>query len=189
MAAAKPSPSSNVSAVHDTGAATARAAQTETTATAATNSYSLHKSRPPLTGFEAAAEPFSLLPPNRSLTRVRISSEGHLQQSFDNGKTWVDCALGSGETFRAVSRIGSEVWAGGSAGILLHSKDGGAHWEAVALPSANPGLLFSDATRTSDPNAIVSIVFRDAKHGDIVTASGRRWQTQDGGRQWTLATD
>jgi Photosynthesis system II assembly factor YCF48/Putative zinc-finger len=76
--------------------------------------------------------------------------------------------------FRAVSAQGAEVWAGGSAAMLYHSGDSGAHWARV-LPSS-PG-----ATLTGD---ITSIAFSDAQHGRILTSAGEVWVTSDDGQTW-----
>jgi Photosynthesis system II assembly factor YCF48 len=76
--------------------------------------------------------------------------------------------------FRAVSVQGAEVWAGGSAAMLYHSADSGAHWTRV-LPFS-PG-----ATLTGD---ITSIEFSDLQHGRIATSAGQVWITADDGQTW-----
>jgi photosystem II stability/assembly factor-like uncharacterized protein len=73
--------------------------------------------------------------------------------------------------FRAVSTIGTDVWAGGSGGALYHSTDGGATWVRVAVGT------------TED---IVRVEFRDAQHGSVTTALGERWVTEDGGKSWEI---
>jgi hypothetical protein len=75
--------------------------------------------------------------------------------------------------FRAVSAQGAEVWAGGSAAMLYHSADYGAHWTRV--------LPFSSAALTGD---ITSIEFSDPQHGRIVTSAGEVWITADDGQSW-----
>lgn len=76
--------------------------------------------------------------------------------------------------FRAVSALGTEVWAGGSAAVLYHSVDSGAHW-AREFPSS------SGATLTGD---ITSIDFSDPQHGKIATSTGEVWITTDDGGTW-----
>jgi hypothetical protein len=132
-----------------------------------------------------------------------ISAEGSLQRSFDGGKTWVDVDVNS-ETatsgskmaksaaktyaqeskkqtkaqpsaiFRALQAQGTEVWAGGSASMLYHSADSGAHWARV-VPSADGATLTGDITR---------IEFSDPQHGQIATSSGEVWITADDGQTW-----
>jgi hypothetical protein len=134
--------------------------------------------------------------------RWNISSTGALQRSFDQGATWEDVdvtvAASTGAViggplkapvpasamkldkqsarpaFRAVAANGPEVWAGGSAGLLYHSVDGGNHWTRV-LPSGDSAVLTGD---------IVSVDFPDAQHGRITTSASEVWNTSDDGGTW-----
>jgi hypothetical protein len=76
--------------------------------------------------------------------------------------------------FRAVSAAGLEVWAGGSAGMLYHSANGGQQWTRV-VPSASGMLLTGD---------IIGIAFSDAQHGQITTSTQELWTTIDAGQTW-----
>lgn len=76
--------------------------------------------------------------------------------------------------FRAVTAIGSDVWAGGSSGALYHSFDAGNHWNRV-MPA------FAGSTLTGD---IVGIEFSDAQHGRVTTSTGEVWITSDNGLTW-----
>ncbi|MGC2326297.1 MAG: zf-HC2 domain-containing protein, partial [Candidatus Sulfotelmatobacter sp.] len=67
----------------------------------------------------------------------------------------------AGPVFRAVSAAGPDVWAGGSAGMLYHSADGGQRWARV-VPSASGILLTGD---------IIGIAFSDHQHGQITTST------------------
>jgi hypothetical protein len=129
-----------------------------------------------------------------------INSAGALQRSFDAGKTWelvnptaagIPTAsavkkMASSEQeknqkpakspeflFRAVSAIGPEVWAGGSAGILYHSGDSGTRWQQVPFSP--------DASPTGD---IVTIQFSDPQHGRVSTSTSEVWTTADNGQTW-----
>jgi hypothetical protein len=134
--------------------------------------------------------------------RWSISADGVLRRSFDGGNTWVDVNMSSVSSlskvastaestrgyenkkkkveaqlklvFRAVSAVGSEVWAGGSAATLYHSVDSGSHWAHVLPGSAG-------ATLTGD---ITSIEFSDPQHGRIATSTGEVWITADDGQTW-----
>jgi len=77
-------------------------------------------------------------------------------------------------TFRVVTALGSEIWAGGSAGVLYHSADAGSHWTRV-LPSAAGTSLSGD---------IVSLEFSDPQHGKITTSASEIWTTADDGQTW-----
>jgi hypothetical protein len=76
--------------------------------------------------------------------------------------------------FHAVSAAGLEIWAGGSAGVLYHSADGGLQWTRV-VPAASGILLTGD---------IISIAFSDSQHGQITTSAAEFWFTIDGGQSW-----
>jgi len=138
------------------------------------------------------------------MTRWTVTSAGELQRSFDRGNTWQDVEVNisanvaglatSGKTartrekdrylskkqasggpvFRAVTTIGADVWAGGSAGALYHSSDGGNHWVRVT-PSAAGSLLTGD---------VVGLEFSDPQHGTITTSTGELWTTADSGQTW-----
>ncbi len=137
----------------------------------------------------------------RASLRWSIGADGVLLRSFDAGNTWVYVNVNSEPAssrakvartentyesnkskvkeqlnlvFRAVAADRSEVWAGGSAAMLYHSSDSGAHWTRV-LPSS------SGATLTGD---ITSIEFSDTQHGRIVTSAGEVWITADDGQTW-----
>jgi hypothetical protein len=76
--------------------------------------------------------------------------------------------------FRAISAAGLEVWAGGSAGVLYHSADGGQQWTRVVLSASGIPL-------TGD---IVGIAFNDSQHGQITTSTHELWTTSDAGQTW-----
>jgi photosystem II stability/assembly factor-like uncharacterized protein len=76
--------------------------------------------------------------------------------------------------FRAVSAAGLEVWAGGSAGVLYHSVNGGERWTRV-VPSASGTLLTGD---------VIAIAFSDPQHGQLTTSTQELWTTFDAGQTW-----
>jgi hypothetical protein len=77
-------------------------------------------------------------------------------------------------TFRAVAAFGADVWAGGSAGALYHSLDGGNHWTRV-VPADAGTLLTGD---------IISLQFPDPQHGKVSTSTAEVWTTSDDGQTW-----
>ena len=139
-----------------------------------------------------------------STFRWTVNSDGGLERSVDRGNSWqgVDVnapnsassmssklaakaarAKDKSDTkkeaaappvFRAVAAMGAEVWAGGSAGALYHSSDGGNHWTRV-VP------LFAGSTLTGD---VVTVEFSDPQHGKITTSTPEVWTTTDAGLTW-----
>lgn len=102
----------------------------------------------------------------------RITEDGHLEHSTPSG--WTRVLADPPTIFRVVSVVGNDVWAGGNAGALFHSTDGGRNWKLV-------GLVSSAGAETS---AIVAIVFDDPQQGTVITESGTRYHTVDGGMTW-----
>src|SRR6202050_2276307 len=92
----------------------------------------------------------------------------------ENRKKEVEAQPRPSLVFRAVSAQGAEVWAGGSAAVLYHSADYGAHWTRV-LPFSSGAALSGDIT---------SIEFSDPQHGRIITSAGEVWITADDGQSW-----
>lgn len=112
----------------------------------------------------------------RASPRWNISSSGGLQRSFDAGNTWQDVnpAAAQAISFRAVSAVGSEVWAGGAGAALYYSSDSGTRWTQV-MPSSGDNVLSGDVT---------AIQFSNPQHVVIRTSSGDEWSTADGGQSW-----
>ena len=99
---------------------------------------------------------------------------GRVERSLDGGKTWQELHVNDRMSFRAVAANGAEVWAGGSAGALYHSADGGQHWARVSV-----GLGQRVVTAT-----IVNIDVVDRGHVTLTTDAHETWVTGDGGQHW-----
>src|SRR6266481_3315304 len=69
---------------------------------------------------------------------------GKLLKSNDQSQ-WLDAypAAAGGVEFSSVAWHGSDVWAGGSRTMLVHSRDGGLTWEDVKLGEAASGSIMS----------------------------------------------
>jgi hypothetical protein len=77
-------------------------------------------------------------------------------------------------TFRTVAATGSDVWAGGSAGMLYHSVDSGNHWVRV-IPISSGSFLTGD---------ILRLEFSDPQHGKVSTSTPETWITANAGQTW-----
>jgi Putative zinc-finger len=110
---------------------------------------------------------------NASHPQWRVTAEGQLEHSTQVG--WTRVLANQTTGFRAVSVIGNDVWAGGDGGALFHSSDKGQQWGRVSV-------VTSGVTVTA---TIVSIQFDDPQNGVVITESGLRCSTSDGGLTWT----
>lgn len=108
--------------------------------------------------------------PAPAKTRWRISRDGHVEHTV-GPSTWERVMAAEPVTFRVVTTVGNNVWAGGSDGALFHSSDGGKHWDRVAL--------------AAELGAITSINFSTAQQGSLTSDSGATWNTSDGGQTWS----
>jgi photosystem II stability/assembly factor-like uncharacterized protein len=79
-----------------------------------------------------------------------------------------------------------DVWAGGLAGTLFHSADGGVTWVQVQ-PSIKAQQLSSDVTHIDVPGNVRGDVHRGVRGpAEIVlsTSTGEIWSSADGGKTW-----
>ena len=102
----------------------------------------------------------------------QVTKQGHLEHLTSDG--WSRVLAEQTSAFRVVSVTGNDVWAGGNNGMLVHSGDGGVHWNKVSVASAGGG----------ETPTIVSIRFDDAQHGVVIADTGARYSTADGGATW-----
>ncbi len=104
-----------------------------------------------------------------------ISANGILRRSLDNGATWQDYGMQVGARLRAVVAVADQVWVGGSNGMLYHSANSGEQWQRVIPASPDGRSLTGD---------VVSVEFSNVQNGAILTSTGERWTTNDGGQSW-----
>ena len=96
--------------------------------------------------------------------------QGKLLKSADSA-IWIDAySATDGIEFSAVTANGSQIWAGGNRGQLVHSRDGGTTWEKAALGDATVGN-------------VVSIEIQGL-NVHVVTAPSQGWSSLDGGKTW-----
>lgn len=108
----------------------------------------------------------------RKLLQWKVSSDGSLQRSTDEGHNWQPVMADT--KFRSVAVVGNEVWVGGPKGLLLHSTDDGQSWVHVTPSIGNAGI-------TGD---VMSIRFSDPSKGLVETSTGETWVTEDAGKSW-----
>jgi hypothetical protein len=97
-----------------------------------------------------------------------------IQRSSDGGITWQPVSISEGAEFHAVASYGSEVWTGGSHGVLFHSSDAGANWKRIEVSEGDKELTGSIVTiRLPEPSEVI-----------LETDSGQQWISRDGGTSW-----
>jgi len=100
-------------------------------------------------------------------------SQGMLQRSLDAGENW-QTVLRTDRPFLCHAASGNDIWAGGQAGMLFHSSNGGTTWTQVH-PAVKDSKLTADVTsiETGKPGAV-----------NVATRNGESWTTMDSGRTW-----
>jgi hypothetical protein len=122
-----------------------------------------------------------------------VITGGVLQRSPDSGQSWQD-ALRADRPLLCYASHDEDVWAGGQAGTLFHSADGGVTWVQVQ-PSIKAQQLSSDVTHIDVPGNVRGDV-RGNVRGDVhrgvrgpaelvlSTSTGEIWSSADGGKTW-----
>jgi hypothetical protein len=95
-----------------------------------------------------------------------------LQRSLDAGVAW-ETVLHSDRPLLCYAAGGNDIWAGGKAGSLFHSANGGVTWDQVR-PSSHEQTLADDVTHIDiySPSQLV------------LSTSHQSWSTADGGKTW-----
>ena len=101
--------------------------------------------------------------------RWRIS-EGQLQRSNDVGQWHQVVTQNPDVQFKVVQPHGSEVWAGGNNGTLIHSWNAGVNWSQLNVPDSS----------SSDITGIAI----DGDNVQVKTSNGQTFVTNDHGKTW-----
>jgi Putative zinc-finger len=114
-----------------------------------------------------------------------VITGGVLQRSPDSGQSWQD-ALRADHPLLCYASHGENIWAGGLAGTLFHSADGGVTWVQVQ-PSSKGQKLSSDVTHIevrADVRGDVRGGVRGPAEIVLSTSNSEIWSSADGGRAW-----
>ncbi|MGD0598424.1 MAG: zf-HC2 domain-containing protein [Terriglobales bacterium] len=114
-----------------------------------------------------------------------VITGGILQRSTDSGQSWQD-ALRADHPLLCYASHDEDVWAGGLAGTLFHSADGGVTWVQVQ-PSIKAQQLSSDVTHIDVRGNVRGDVHGGVRGpAEIVlsTSTGEIWSSADGGKTW-----
>lgn len=105
---------------------------------------------------------------------VAVGAHGIVLLSDEQGKNWRQASkVPLDVTLTSVSFVNEkEGWAVGHAGVVLHTQNGGEHWEIQRSTPQQDRPLFA-------------VHFFDASHGVAVGLWSLVLTTSDGGRQWS----
>ena len=116
---------------------------------------------------------------------VAVGERGHVLISHD-GNAWTQVETPTRSTLTVVTSAGGQLWAGGHDGVILHSADGGQHWQAQRRDPYH--LAEGENPADHDPRQgapILDLMFSDASNGIAVGAHSLMLVTGDGGATWT----
>ncbi len=104
---------------------------------------------------------------------VAVGERGHILFSHD-AKHWQQANVPIQSTLTSVFFLNESLgWAVGHDASILHSNDGGEHWQIQQyLPELEKPLF--------------DVVFKDANNGIAIGAYGEFFRTQDGGKHWKI---
>ncbi len=104
---------------------------------------------------------------------VAVGERGHVLLSSD-GKQWeqpAEKSVPTRATLTAVTALGQDLWAVGHDSVIIHSADGGQHWQRQ----------FFDPEREQP---LMDVYFDNPEQGWAMGAYGLLLKTVDGGEHW-----
>lgn len=131
---------------------------------------------------------------------VAVGERGIVLLSDDHGQQWRQAQVPVQCTLTCVCFASASLgWAAGHAGVILHTADGGEHWQrqfdgqaaaqsqlAAAMAAGQEGAV-NDARQAVAEGAdkpFFDLEFLDEQHGFAVGAYNMLFSTDDGGRHW-----
>jgi len=111
-----------------------------------------------------------------------VGERGNALNSSD-GKTWTQLPVPTRSTLTAIATADGQLWAAGHDGVIVHSADGGQHWQRQRVAPWSP-----DDRDPSHGLPILDLMFTDASNGYAVGAFSLLLETHDGGVTWTPQT-
>lgn len=123
----------------------------------------------------SAAQHSLLLDVTRAGERLVSAGErGHILISDDQGNNWRQAEVPTRLQLNAVSFVDEEHgWAVGEDGVIVHSTDGGEHWQHQF-----------DARDAGLKGPYLDVVFRNPQEGYAVGVFNKIVRTQDAGAHW-----
>jgi len=116
---------------------------------------------------------------------VAVGLRGRIVASDDVGERWTQANAPTAVDLTSVSFAdASHGWAGGHAGLLLATHDGGRTWSRIGpRPASREGI----AQPMAQP--FLDVLCESASSGLAVGAFNTAWRTEDGGATWASWSD
>ena len=111
---------------------------------------------------------------------VAVGARGEILVSED-AAAWRQVEAPTRATLTAVTAVDAQVWAVGHDGVILHSADGGEHWQMQRKDPWQAADAGGDPTRGAP---LLDVLFVDARRGFAIGAYSLALQTDDGGEHW-----
>lgn len=119
---------------------------------------------------------------------IAVGAHGNVLRSKD-GRAWTQVETPTRTTFTAIVAVDNQAWAVGHAGVIVHSADGGEHWQIQRKDPWHPATHGSNSAKDPRQGApLLDVLFTDATHGFAVGAYALALRTEDGGKTWTPMT-
>lgn len=115
---------------------------------------------------------------------VAVGERGQILLSED-GSAWTQSTnVPLRSTLTALTAVGSDVWAVGHDGVILHSADAGNSWQ---IQRRDPWQEAAEGEEHDLRQGVplLDVVFTDAMHGVAIGAYSLLVRTSDGGKTWS----
>jgi hypothetical protein len=99
--------------------------------------------------------------------------EGVLKRSVDGGRSWQK-TVQTEHVLLCYATRGRQVWAGGEAGTLLYSGDGGSSWNTIAIAFQGQALNSNITNIDVQASSVIA----------LTTSNDGIWTSPDGGKTW-----
>lgn len=111
-----------------------------------------------------------------------VGNNGIVLSTKDRGTIWIRQSTGFDGSLQKIRALDpTEAWITGNQGSLLHTTDGGLHWDVVVPASENAAKTSKDSTIWFS-----GLFFKNKQEGWVGGSDGIILKTEDSGRTWRL---
>jgi photosystem II stability/assembly factor-like uncharacterized protein len=99
----------------------------------------------------------------------------------DDGERWRQVEVPTRSTLTALAAVDAQAWAVGHDGMILHSADGGEHWQ---IQRSDPWQAADAGGDPAKGAPLLDVLFTSVQRGFAIGAYSLALQTSDGGATW-----